>query len=198
MSTAFELTMTWTCVTSLRSRLQVLDMSRSLEFEWTEFDDEKILQLMKGQCLQLRDLSISGLSEYGMKYLRGCPWKSLKRLQLSNCEISSDETDCLAQAYLPNLQELSVVNLKSPYYKSFPACALHANGNWPMLEKLELCEARTTPGHFRVVAAGNWPNLHTLILTDVIFDCEAVPGQGIDILASGNWPCLQTVVFKVR
>ena len=57
----------------------------------------------------IRDLSIgSNQQEDGLQYLRDCP---LEWLQPKCCPISSSGKEGLVQAYLPNMQELSFVNV---------------------------------------------------------------------------------------
>lgn len=124
--------------------------------------DDAMPDLMKSNWPQLRDMTIAGnLREDGLKYLRDCPWSALQRLQLGVHIMTRYSTDCLVRAYLPSLQELSLVGF-------------------------ELSCANLTQARIEILLTGNWPCLHTLKL-----NCFELCDEHIPILIKADWPALK-------
>ena len=99
-------------------------------------------------------------------------------------------TTCLIQAYLPNLQELSLINFTD--VRNVCLCfAKLAQGKWPLLSKLELhCCVNTTQDCIRVLATGKWPRLRTLIFDNADFFYEDITG-----LTEAYWPALRSLTL---
>ena len=177
------------CTTNAVAALVAIEwpLLRTLAVALQRNDNDAMPQLMKGQWPQLRNLSINGLCGDNLNHLRNCPWRSLERLQLSDCRIPRHGRDCLVKAYLPNLQELSLVGVGPPIQTPFSCCALLADSNWPLLSKLELIRIPTTRS---LVAAGNWSHLQSLVLHHVRFFAEDSP-----ILMKAHWPALRSLTL---
>lgn len=147
--------------------------------------------LMSSRWPQLRELSIGCLDDSGLKHLHHCPWSTLERLQLSDCNMSPISTRCLRQAYLPYLQELSLINIAFDP-DVYLCCAQLAQGEWPLLSKFQLhCLATGfTQDCIRVLATANWPRLQTLI-----FDCLDFFDEDITSLPEAYWPALRSLTL---
>ena len=127
------------------SRLDQAAMSELVAIGWpllrnltVEFPNDAMPDLMNGRWPQLRQLSISCLDDSGLKHLRHCPWSTLERLQLSHCNMTAISATCLIQAYLPNLQELSLINFPfdAETQDGYLCFAQLAQGKWPCLANL--------------------------------------------------------------
>lgn len=157
--------------------------------------DDAMPELMNSHSSwpQLRHLSISCLSEFGLQHLRHCPWGKLTRLQLSHCIMSDISTKCLVAAHLPNLQDLSLFENPTSIYMDldgYTCCRALAKGKWPLLGKLELKGVKINQASIGQIVTGNWPLLHAVVLDGVdIVDKEVLT------LSEAYWPALKSLTL---
>ena len=155
--------------------------------------DVAMPDLVDGHWPQLRDLSI-GLDMYedGPTLSLDFPWSTLERLQLSLSQICAPRMDSLVQAYLPNLQELSLVEI--PGYSSLTnkekclCFEVLAQGKWPLLGTLELRNVDMTQECIRLLGTGNW-----LRLQRVVFDNLDISDKDVSSVVKACWPALRSL-----
>lgn len=189
-------------------KLKTGHITALVETEWISLKtlkleplDRSLPDLMRGNWPQLKDLSLGdGLSEGLLEPLSACPWSTLERLELVRCRIEARAMACLVQADLPQLKELSFVQVLLTLCRAYPeretkACFAHlACGRWPLLAvlKLEILDERSKGLLCDELSWDiTWGRMH--FLYNHAFDLR----EPDDILALtlGKWPCLQSLTF---
>jgi len=183
-------------------RMDIAQVTALAEIDWPrlqtlciEPEDDAIPALMMGNWPQLKDLSIENLGNTAFKHLSSLPWSTLQRLQLTVGQASPSGMYSLIQAHLPQLHELSFVDVlwytDGEGEDSGEDCfAMLAQAKWPLLSKLELIGVDASHEGIRHLVTGQWPMLQTVTLED-----SDITDRDVPLFVQAHWPNVQNLTL---
>ena len=165
-------------------------------------ESETVRQLASGQWLSLTSLDLScALSEQPSQQLTACSWPQLTTLNISGNAFTVTAMGRLAKGQWASLQNLSLKNIAL----AVDSARCVQTGNWSHLTKLDLSHCfveeynpyhhaylqllsfRAGPiGAYRHIAAGKWPQLAVLNLSDNYIAAAEMAEFG-----RSDWPALR-------
>ncbi len=187
----------WPLLESLTVALHKMDIAQVTaltEVDWPRLQTlcinpltDAIPALMKGNWPELKDLFVgTALGDRELGHLSDLPWSKLQRLQLKFWQVTPSGIYSFIQAYLPKLQELSVL-----WHTEGDNCsAMLVPAKWPLLSKLELIGVDATHEGVRHLVKGQWS-----MLQSITFEPSNITDKDMPLLVQADWPNVRNLTL---